>query len=109
VRRYDRPVLDALTVEAFAPAVGEVFVLDDERAGRLELELLEARTIERDAPALDTGGMRTPFRLLFRGPGEPTLPQRIYRLQHDGIGVLEIFIVPVGRDAAGVHYEAIFA
>jgi hypothetical protein len=102
-------VLEALTVDAFAPAVGEVFVLDDEGVGRLRFELLEARTIERDAPALDAGGIRTPFRLLFRGPSEPALPQRIYRLEHEAIGALEIFIVPVARDAAGVHYEAIFA
>jgi hypothetical protein len=25
------------------------------------------------------------------------------------VGAVEIFIVPVARDAAGVHYEAIFA
>jgi hypothetical protein len=101
-------VLDALNVDAFAPAVGEVFVLDDEDAGRLELELLEARTIEPDAPAVGADGVRTPFRLLFRGPGEALLPQRIYRLEHGAIGALEIFIVPVARDAAGVRYEAIF-
>lgn len=98
-------MLDALTVDAFEPAIGEVFVLDDERSGRLELELLEARTIDGGAPE----GQRTPFSLLFRGPGEPTLPQRIYRMTHPSIGALEIFIVPVARDAAGVSYEAIFA
>jgi hypothetical protein len=101
-------VLDALNVDAFAPAVGDMFVLDDEDAGRLRLELLEARTIEPGAAAVSTDGVRTPFRLLFRGPSAPLMPQRIYRLEHGAIGALEIFIVPVGRDAAGVRYEAIF-
>jgi hypothetical protein len=99
-------VLDALTLDAFAPHVGEEFVLVHEQAGRLELELLEARAVGGDrAPGND----RRPFSLLFRGPVEPLLPQRIYRLEHDTVGPLEIFIVPVARDAAGTHYEAIFA
>lgn len=102
-------MLDALTVDAFTPAVGEVFVLHDEQAGRLDLELLEAGTIDRDAPASGADGIRSPFSLLFRGPSEPTLPQRIYRIEHEAIGAQEIFLVPVARDAAGVHYEAIFA
>jgi hypothetical protein len=99
-------VLDALTVGVFAPHVGEVFVLDHEQAGRLDLELLEARAVGGDRPP---GDGREPFSLLFRGPVEPLLPQRIYRLEHDVVGPLEIFIVPVARDAAGTHYEAIFA
>ena len=102
-------MLDALTVDAFAPSVGEVFVLDDHRGGRLDLELCEARTIDAGAPASGADGTRAPFSLLFRGPTEPVLPQRIYRLEHQAVGALDIFIVPVARDASGVHYEAIFA
>jgi hypothetical protein len=107
--KYDRRVLETLTVSDFAPAVGELFLLEHEQAGRLELELLEASTIDSDAPATDPEGRRMPFRLLFRGPTEPTLPQRIYGLEHGTVGRLEIFIVPVARDEQGVHYEAIFA
>lgn len=102
-------MLDTLTLDDFAPAVGEVFVLDDRQAGRLDLELLEARTIDAGAPASGSDGTRAPFSLLFRGPLEPALPQRIYRLEHEAVGALEIFIVPVARDASGVHYQAIFA
>ncbi len=102
-------MLDALTVDAFAPLVGATFALHDEAAGRLELELVEARATEPGAAPRDATGRRTPFALLFHGPGEPVLPQRIRRLEHEALGVLEIFIVPVGRDAQAVHYEAIFA
>ena len=100
-------MLDGLTVDAFAPLVGDGFALDDEGAGRLVLELLEARAIEAGAPA--GGAARVPFSLLFRGPGEPVLPQRIYSLRHDALGALEIFIVPVARQPDGMRYEAIFA
>ncbi len=55
------------------------------------------------------GSERDPFRLLFRGPGEPVLSQHTHRLGHPALGVLEIFLVPVGRDAQGTSYEAIFA
>ena len=55
----------------------------------------------------DTGG-REPFALLFVGPPEPILPQRIYVFQHPGLGQFEIFIVPIGVDGEGTRYEAIF-
>jgi hypothetical protein len=102
-------VLDRVTVETFAPLVGQAFVLDDEAAGRLDLELMEAQTHDPGAPAKDASGMRAPFTLVFRGPTEPVLPQRIYPLEHEELGTLEIFIVPIGRDTAGTRYEAIFA
>ena len=53
-------------------------------------------------------GGRQPFRLRFRGPRDPLLAQSIYRLMHAGLGALEIFIVPIGRDAESTTYEAIF-
>jgi hypothetical protein len=97
-------VLDRLTADTFAPAVGHTFALDAGEAGELELTLLEARS--RDAPS--DSAVRTPFSLLFRGPAEPTLPQRIYRLRHPTIGTLEIFLVPIARDGDGTMYEAVF-
>jgi hypothetical protein len=98
-------VLEGLTPETFAPAVGDSFTLDAGEAGELALELLDARALERDD--IPAGG-RTPFTVVFRGPAEPLLPQRIYRLEHHAIGTLEIFIVPVDRVEGGTIYEAVF-
>jgi hypothetical protein len=100
-------VLDRLTATSFAPAVGDTFTIDAGE-GRLELELVEARLHEPDAPAEDAGGARAPFTLEFLGPADPVLPQRIYPLEHPSFGTLEIFIVPIGRDEAGTRYEAVF-
>jgi hypothetical protein len=36
------------------------------------------------------------------------LPQRNYRFEHADIGAFEMLIVPVGRDAQGTSYEAVF-
>jgi uncharacterized protein DUF6916 len=101
-------VLDRLMATSFASVVGETFVVDAGEAGELDLELIESRLHDPDAAALDESGARAPFTLLFRGPAEPLLPQHIYRLEHDSIGALEIFIVPIGQDADGVAYEAVF-
>ena len=102
-------MLDKLTVDDLRPSVGQAFRLEAPDGGdSFQLELTGARTIEPDAPAVEADGHRSPFALDFRGPSEPILPQSIYRLEHDEVGPLEIFIVPVGRTAAGVDYEAIF-
>jgi hypothetical protein len=100
-------VLDRLTATSFAPAVGETFALDAD-GDRLDLELLESRLHDPDAPAEDASGRRAPFSLLFRGPVEPILPQRIYHLEHVSVGAIDIFIVPVAHDGSGTTYEAVF-
>ncbi|AQR74749.1 DUF6916 family protein [Sphingomonas sp. LM7] len=56
----------------------------------------------------DSGREGGSFRLEFVGPGEPILPQAIYRFSDGGDAGHDIFIVPVGRDANGVRYEAVF-
>jgi len=47
------------------------------------------------------------FRLEWRGPAEPFLPQAIYRFRR-GEQLFDMFIVPVGRDERGTLYEAVF-
>jgi len=47
------------------------------------------------------------FRLEFRGPPNPILEQAIYPIR-SGEFSSEIFIVPIGRDASGTLYEAVF-
>src|SRR6476646_10357995 len=52
---------------------------------------------------------REPFTLLFRGPASPRLNQGTYEFVHPQRGALSIFIVPVGVDAEGTLYEAVFS
>jgi len=47
------------------------------------------------------------FRLVFRGPVDPLLPQGTYRVMAEGFDV-QMFLVPIARDARGSQYEAIF-
>jgi hypothetical protein len=101
-------VLDRLTVDDFAPAMGQAFAIDAGEAGTIELELTEASTREPQAPPVDASGRRSPFHLLFRGPPEPILAQQICRLENAAVGGFEIFLVPIGRDESGTTYEAVF-
>jgi len=67
----------------------------------VELMLAECRRLPAHA-------LREPFSLIFRGPAECFLPQQIYHLRNERTEPIGIFLVPVGRDAGGFQYEAIF-
>jgi hypothetical protein len=101
--------LDRLTVDDFRAAAGHAFALSGGGAPELQLELLNARTHPPGGAPTDATGTRTPFAVRFRGPADPVLPQRIYRLEHRELGVLEVFLVPIGSDERGTRYEAVFA
>jgi hypothetical protein len=54
-------------------------------------------------------GLRKPFSILFRNPDrQHYLPQRTYRLVHPHLGGMDLFLVPLGADAEGMRYEAVF-
>ena len=96
-------MLDTLTIESFAPHVGTSFRLHaGDRA--IELRLTRAaKVMESEAARL----ARTPFSLFFLAP--VLLPQQIYRLTHEGFAEpLDIFLVPIAREASGFTYEAVF-
>ena len=90
-------MLGSLTHAHFAPLLGEVFVAEG-----AELELTEVEPLASTARG-------DGFSLLFRGPRAPLLEQRIYGLEHARLGRLEIFLVPIGPDAKGQRYQAIFS
>ncbi len=96
-------MLEKLKVEDFAGRVGERFRLDPGEGPTLDLELTEARGMPGGSDR------RQPFSLVFRGPAEPLLAQRIWRLEHTDLGALDIFLVPIGGDEKGMRYEAVFS
>ena len=96
-------VLSELTYNHFTEELGNTFLLQHGGAS-IELELAEATAL---APA-GVGSRRIPFSLIFHGPRQPTLPQKIYPLEHDRLGRLEIFLVPLGPQGESMRYEAIF-
>ncbi len=47
------------------------------------------------------------YSLLFRGPADSFLDQRIHRFSHEKMGDFGLFIVPVGKTGQGYEYQAI--
>ena len=96
-------MLQDLTAEAFSEHIGTRFRIhvDDERS--MEVELCEVALHEKHA-----GPRPQPFSVIFRGHPRSYLPQSIYRVEHERMGTMEFFLVPIGPDAHGMRYEAVF-
>ncbi len=48
------------------------------------------------------------FSLMFCGPADRFLPQKMYRLQHEQLGEFDLLLVPVDQDKEGFICEAAF-
>jgi Domain of unknown function (DUF6916) len=91
-------MLEKLTIDEFSPLQGERFRIAPDGAEPFEVELVEATELPRES------GGRAPFSLVFRGGPSPPLPQQIYRVEHEKLGELDLFLVPIAVD----RYEAVF-
>lgn len=92
-----------LVAEDFADKIGQVFAIREEGAPAMALML---RQVEPMDSAMAAG--RPPFSLIFEADDPRVLAQRIYRMEHDGLGELSIFLVPIGKNKDGVSYQAVF-
>ena len=95
-------MLERMTREDFEPHLNTTFRLLHGGQEPLELELVEI-----------AGGDRAyehsySFSLVFRGGPHFTLQQHTFTLEHPALGTLDIFLVPIARDADGFRYEAVF-
>jgi hypothetical protein len=97
-------VLETFTCETFAPHVGETFRLHVDGPEAVDVVLTDATEL----PMAHARPGRAPFSLVFRGPPTIVYPPRIYQLERPGLGSFELFLVPIGADADGVRYEAVF-
>jgi hypothetical protein len=95
--------LATLTAADFEPLLHERFRIAAGPAEPFEAELIEVSETGAD------GSSRPQFSVLFRGGPSPPLPQRIYAVEHEQLGRLDLFLVPRGPDATGERYEAVFA
>ena len=93
---------ELLTIDMFSDKVGQTFVIEEAGMPAIALTLTEAKASRNFARAA-----RAPFSLMFTCSGD-VLPQKIYALRHPQLGVQSIFLVPIGRDAGEVTYQAVF-
>ncbi len=102
---YLLPMPEILTLEHFAPYVGQQFHVRFDAAAPSPLTLIEAVPLF-DGPA--PGRSRAAFALLFRERSQHARPQALYSVEHEAIGAHDIFLVPLGVDSEGARYQAVF-
>ena len=91
-----------LTHEDFARRLNDRFRLHTDSTS-YDLWLFQVKPLGAGMP-----GGRQPFSLLFRAPKDALFPQMIYRIEHERMGALDLFLVPLGPDEHGLVYEALF-
>ena len=93
--------LAALAIGDFTPHQDAVFELTAANDA-VPLRLVK---VEKAGESGRAGGA---FSLLFAAPAGTRLPQAIYPVTHPSLGVMEIFLVPIGPRSGGAGYQAIF-
>jgi hypothetical protein len=89
--------LEALTTADFAPLLNDRFTIS------ADVQTFDAQLVEVSEIPREPGG-RAPFSVVFQGGPNPPVPQRIFRVEHERLGAIEIFLVPIAAD----RYEAVF-
>jgi len=93
--------LAKLHVDDFTPHKDTVFELQA-ADGVVPIRLAKVE------PVGNSGRPGGAFSLLFASANGPWLPQAIYPVRHPALGVMEIFLVPIGPLGDGNGYQAIF-
>ncbi len=96
--------LNDLTADHFEPLIGQDFRV-------AHPEHTEVLTLERVARTAFRGGPRRQFSLFMRGRSTTVMfNQNTLPLESDALGKLELFTVPIGRDAEGrFEYQIVFS
>ena len=93
--------LETFGVSTFSGHINTSFIIVDDSAKGVELKLDEV---------VDHGESRgqVQFALRFIGPLETPIMQSTYRIRHEQLGEMNLFLVPIGREHGGFVYEAYF-
>lgn len=102
--------ISQLTHDTFSEHTGSRFRVSLEGGEPVDLELVKVDSLPPRDPNPSDRIRSEPFALLFRGSANTELWQQIHKLDHDVLGQLEIFLVPVGPDenGEGMCFEAVF-
>lgn len=94
-------MLENLTAATFSEVLNTKFRFHLSATDLLELELIKVDEFE-SSPRQER------FSILFQGPLDQMLGQAMYRVEHDQLGTLDLFIVPIAKEEDGIVYEAVF-
>ena len=94
-------MLETLTAARFSELLNTRFRLQMPSNDAVELELIQVDDF-------GSSGRQERFSILFKGPLDPAIWQGTVRLEHDQLGIFDLFIVAVAREEDGMRYEAVF-
>ena len=89
------------TRQDFSDAKGTTFSAQSPENTEFELCLVEVNEGVSNAT-------QDSFSLIFRAEASAPPVQSIYRLENEGLGSMDLFLVPVKKDEGGLYYEAVF-
>lgn len=96
-------MLDKLTADDFKPYLNTTFRIQlGPEDDPLAVKLVEVTALNQKGPRQQS------FSLIFQGPPDYYLPQRIYTVEHGELPPLDIFLVPIRPDKEGMRVQAIF-
>lgn len=100
----NRTELSELYESDFQPLINSDFAAVAETETVYTYRLIEVKALDTTSE----NGRRPPFSLVFRGQLIQAPRQGIVKLEHAQLGIMEIFLVPIGPDQQGMCYEAVF-
>ena len=106
----DQVPLDQVNYATFSALVKTRFRVRAGAGSQIELELTEARQLQIPAPSKPGGSLRQGecFSLFFNGPLTSFLNQNTYEFEHDQLGKVSLFMVPIGKTQEAFQYEVVF-
>jgi hypothetical protein len=95
-------MLEEITHQIFESIIGETINL---KAGDVSFEVkVDAVNLLRN----DSGQRRQPFFVELQADSAENHGQQMYELSHPELGVLSLFLVPIGPGEQGMRYEIVF-
>lgn len=98
--------LDKLTKTALEACLHSGFRFEPKSSDPFDARLIEVTGLTKNKTGTADG--RAPFSAVFCGPKGLHVPQGTYRFEHDRLGRVELFIVPIGPNDEGMCFEAVF-
>jgi hypothetical protein len=87
--------------DKFARAVGSTFILKDTEGQSVGIELAEVSEARERPHQLS-------FSITFLAPESMAVEQGLYDVEHEGLGTMQLFLVPVGMKEGRMELESVF-
>ena len=87
--------------DRFAEELGSSFALKIADSESVDLELVEVSELKERPHQVS-------FAILFLTPNSSLVDQGLYELNHERLGEMQIFLVPIGMDGERMKLEAVF-